>query len=802
MTTVVPVTVNETTHFRYSPASRRLVRQLALSISLLGVAAGAAPQASAASLPQPSRSLEDAQKHGATLYLELLVNQRPTSKLVAVQVRDGHYLVDADELRDAGLPLPAEMRGPVAIDSIPQVQSHYDAYGQRLLVDVPPDWLPGQTFGGAGITSRIPAQTSLGAMFNYDLYTSAPEQGRSYSSAWTDLRLFGAFGSLHNSGVYQHAYGDAQGMNEGYLRYDTGWRTSDEERMITYELGDLVTNALPWSSPVRVGGLQIARDFSVRPDVVTYPLPQFSGEAAVPTTVDLFVNGYRSSSTSVDPGPFTITNVPFINGAGNAVVVTTDALGRQVSTTVPFYVTSSLLKPGLSDYSFASGTLRRDYGLKSFSYGPAVANGSYRYGLNDYLTLESHAEGADDLALGGLGAVLRLGNLGTLNLAASHGGMQGDNGEQRVVGYQYNGRRFNFSLQRIERDSGFADLSVYDLDDYQLSRKSTQTTSSLSLERWGSVGVGYFDIEAADHSRTRLLNLSWSKPLWGNANLYLSANREIGDSNWTTALLLSIPFDLHGTLGGSIERNADKRMTRRINYSRSIPSDGGFGWDLGYTDADDADSYRQASLSWRGDSLQLQGGAYGNAGDYTRWLDMSGSVVWMDNALFAANRVPDAFVLVSTDGQPEIPVRYENQLVGSTDANGHLLVPWATAYYGAKYEIDPLNLPSAITTPEVEKRVAVKAGSGYLLRFPVQRVAAASVILRDAAGKNLPVGALVRTVNGQEAYVGWDGRVYLEHLRAENRLQVELPEGGHCTVGFSLDTAQDEVALVGPLTCH
>ena len=38
----------------------------------------------------------------------------------------------------------------------------------------------------------------------------------------------------------------------------------------------------------------------------------------------------------------TLTNVPFINGAGEAVVVTTDALGRQVSTSVPFYVTSTL----------------------------------------------------------------------------------------------------------------------------------------------------------------------------------------------------------------------------------------------------------------------------------------------------------------------------------------------------------------------------------------------------------------------------------------------------------------------------
>ncbi|MEI2684790.1 fimbria/pilus outer membrane usher protein, partial [Erwinia aphidicola] len=114
-------------------------------------------------------------------------------------------------------------------------------------------------------------------------------------------------------------------------------------------------DSLAWSSSVRLGGIQIARDFSVRPDLVTYPLPSFSGQAAVPSTVDLFVNGYKTSSNSVQPGPYSLTNMPFVNGAGNAVVVTTDAQGRRVSTTLPFYVASDLLKSGLSDFSFSAG---------------------------------------------------------------------------------------------------------------------------------------------------------------------------------------------------------------------------------------------------------------------------------------------------------------------------------------------------------------------------------------------------------------------------------------------------------------
>jgi outer membrane usher protein len=96
------------------------------------------------------------------------------------------------------------------------------------------------------------------------------------------------------------------------------------------------------------------------------------------------------------------------------------------STTVPFYVTSSLLQKGLSDFSVAAGTLRRDYGLKDFSYGTGVTSGSLRYGVSDSFTLESHAEAADSLTLGGIGGNLRLGNFGVLNSAISQSRFEGE----------------------------------------------------------------------------------------------------------------------------------------------------------------------------------------------------------------------------------------------------------------------------------------------------------------------------------------------------------------------------------------
>ncbi|MGE8414537.1 MAG: fimbria/pilus outer membrane usher protein [Pseudomonas sp.] len=781
------------------PARRPRRLQGAL-VGLWGLLLGAGLQAG--ELPPPPSSLEAVAD--AQLYLELVINQMNTGKVVAVQQRAGRLAVAAQALEENGIKLPTGQAGEVDLDGVPGLHSQYDSQGQRLLLEVPSDWLPEQFIGSRQAYPRTPALSSFGALLNYDLYLNDTDDGGTYLAAGNELRLFDTWGTLSSSGQYRRTISGSQGasLNNGYRRYDTTWRFSDDERLLTYEAGDLVSGALPWSSSVRLGGVQLSRDFAVRPDLVTYPLPQFAGQAAVPSSVDLFINGYKSSSAELQPGPYTLTNIPFINGAGEAVVVTTDALGRQVSTTVPFYVTSSLLQQGLTDFSVAAGTLRRDYTLRDFGYGPGVTSASLRHGLNDSLTLESHAEASQSLALGGLGGNLRLGQFGVLNTAFSQSRFDGNGGQQLSVGYQYSSQRYSLSYQRVQRRDQYADLTVVDSPYTSLSRRSEQLTLSLNLERFGSLGAGYFDVRAADSTRTRLLNLTWSKPLWRSSSFYLSANREIGDSQWAMQAQLVVPFDLHGSLSLSNERSKAGENRQRVNFSRSVPLEGGLGYNLGYATGDGPD-YRQADVTWRLQSVRLQAGVYGTSEAETRWADASGSLVWMDHQVFAANRIDDAFVVVSTAGYKDIPVRYENQLVGQTDKNGHLLVPWSSAYYRGKYEIDPLNLPANVQSPNVEQRVAVRRGSGYLLEFPLTRVIAASIVLVDAQQRELPLGSTVtHQQSGARAVVGWDGLVYLENLSAHNSLAVSLADGSRCQAQFDIDLQQQQIPLVGPLVCQ
>ena len=142
-------------------------------------------------------------------------------------------------------------------------------------------------------------------------------------------------------------------------------------------------------------------------------------------------------------------------------------------------------------------------------------------------------------------------------------------------------------------------------------------------------------------------------------------------------------------------------------------------------------------------------------------------------------------------------MRYENQLVGSTRDSGHLLVPWARAYYAGKYVDDPLVLPANLSATHVEQRVAVNTRSGYLLNFRLSASSAATLVLVDSQGNPLPLGSRVITDSGAASLVGWDGQTSLEGLESDNQLHVTLPSGDSCKLSLPIDTLSDAIHHLG-----
>ncbi|KAA8997041.1 fimbrial biogenesis outer membrane usher protein [Affinibrenneria salicis] len=781
----------------HRPGRRRAELGLLLAAAALLCASSPARAAEYRDLPPPPQVKPNISE--AIYYLTIVVNGRNDSGVVPVAWRDGNYYVEAAVLRRNHVRLNATQNGAVNVNRLEQVKTEYNASQQQLALTVPTSWLPEQNLQGDGGAGRIPSQSSPGLLFNYDAYYSSPRRGDDALTSWLEQRFFNDYGILSNSGTLTNSRDGNR--RDGYLRYDTSWRYSDSDKMISYQAGDIISNSLTWSNSVRMGGLRIGRNFAIRPDVVTYPLIQYNGSAALPGTLDLFINGYKASSNALNPGPFTLTNVPYINGAGEATVVTTDALGRQVSTSVPFYVSNQLLRAGLSDFDLSLGALRKDYGVKNAAYtSQPAASAIYRYGLNNALTLSGHGETVDDLYLLGAGADFTVGHWGTVSSSFSHSERNAP-GNQYSLGYSYYASLFSLSLQHMQRTSGYRDLTSWQYDS-TMSRQVNQATFSSQIfgPRNGTLGIGYFDVQARDRSRTRLTNLSYSRALWGNSTMYLALNKTLGSENYSAQLQLIIPLSIGGNVNTGVQRNSEGRYTTRVGMSKSAPSEGGIGWNAAWSEG--SSDYRQASLTWRAPYATLQGGAYGERGDINAWADASGSLIYMAGALFPSNRINDAFIVVDTGGYPDVPVRYENRSMGTTNKRGHLLVPWVNANYPAKVEIDPLQLPADVETPKVEARVAVKEGSGMLVSFPVERVLSANIVLHNGDEQPIAPGTPVTNEdNGESTLSGHQGLVYFSHLRNVNHLRFRQQDGHTCRATFSLPDTSRSMARVGPLTC-
>ncbi|WP_409158990.1 fimbria/pilus outer membrane usher protein [Pectobacterium sp. B2J-2] len=752
-------------------------------------------------LPAPPSAMPSLSE--SVYYLTLSVNGQSNNTVIPVTYRDGSYYVDAATLRQNHVRLSEQSVGQVNISTLSDVTVDYDQAIQQLKLTVPMHWLPEQSVDGGGLDmASFPARSSPGLLFNYNLYYTSPRSNSDSLSSWMEQRLFSPYGILSNTGIYYFTSGNNTSQQDGYQRFDTYWRYNDNERLITYQVGDLISNSLTWSNSVRMGGLRVARNFGLRPDIVTYPMLQYTGTAAVPSTLDLFINGYKANSTNLNAGPFTLTNTPYLNGAGEATVITTDAQGRQISTTIPFYVSNTLLRAGLSDFDLSVGVLRQDYGIQNNSYtdDPAVS-GIYRYGLTNKLTVSAHGEAVQELYLLGAGMDFTVGRWGTLSSSYSQSEKEAT-GHQYTTGYSYYSSAFGLSVQHAKRSEAYRDLTAV-LTEGRLSRESYQATISSQLfgEGNGSFGVGYFDIRAYDSTRTRLLNLSFSRQVWQDSSIYLAFNKSLGENGYSAQLQFVMPFGRNGSINAGVQRDSNGDYSPRVGVNRTAPTEGGLGWNAAYGTG--RTPYHQGALDWRGPYATIAGGTYGNEGNTTQWGELSGSLIYMNGGLFPSNRINDAFIVVDTEGYPDVPVKYENQLVGKTNKRGHLLVPWAVSNYPAKVEIDTLQLPANVTTPQVESRVSVKEGSGTIVKFPVHAVRSANIMLRNTDGNPLTVGTwITEEISGDTTISGYDGLAYFANLGTANRLRFKQEDGQLCQVEFSLPESQTMMATIGPLICQ
>lgn len=784
---------------------------LMATLSALSKDAGAqqSPDGSvvAADIPRAqARSHDDEQ----VLYLEVVLNRTRQARLTRFVLRDGHLHARPADLRGMGFAL-ADHDGAdeIALDALSGVQARYDNANQRIDIEAPLSLLSLATtrLNIRGVVVAPVTATAPGLLLNYDLYASH-DSGSSGLTASGELRAFGIGPGVYSTSVVARGYRTRDdGWHGEHVRLLSSWELSFPDAALTLTVGDAYSGFMDWTRPVRLGGVQIGRNFGLQPYRVTTPLPTFLGEVAVPSVVDLYVDGVRQYRGEVPVGPFQLSTVPGVDGAGNAQLLITDAYGRMRSLDLPFYSTRSLLARGLSDWSLSVGLVREDYGIRSFSYASEpVASASLRYGVSDKLTLESHAEAGGGLRNAGLGGVWLIGRAGVVGLSHARSRLDNARGSQTAWSYAWNNGRYNLSVDSQRTRGDYRDIaSLYgppppDISERALAGVNIAWLGNLSLShvRLRQAGDPTSPWRAID---ARYLGVTWTRSFGRDWSANLSYQRNLDDAKDRSLFIgLAVALDGDRRLDTSWQRSGG-RDSALADLSRPIPGDGGAGWRVQVQTGDGGDG-GLAEAGWLTDHGRLGMGLAHRDGAGYGYAQASGGLVWMGGRGFATRRVDDAFAVVSTDGIADVPVRLENRPIGRTDADGLLLVVPLNAWQRNKLSIDPMVLPAAMRIADTERIATPSDRAGARVRFAIAPVRAALVVLHDGAGRPLPVGTRVRRLGGTaETIIGYDGEAYLEGLETSNRLQVRTSSGS-CAVRFDYPDATNGIPRIGPLRCE
>ncbi|OAE38883.1 fimbrial assembly protein [Brucella intermedia] len=757
------------------------------------------------------------------LYLEVFINDA-SMKLIGNfrQMPDGGLASTPEELTEVGLKPVDSARsddGLVRLDRLPNVSYKIDEQAQHLYITTDDNARAPKVIDIAGNDKedRLKPEAGFGGVLNYTVFASSNtlfdddvELFQGVSGGF-DARIFSPFGTLSQSFISGYSNNEL----DAFTRLNSTWSYSDPKRLVTYKAGDFITGGTSWTRPVYLGGLQVSRNFSLRSDLVTMPLPSFAGTAAVPSTLEVYTQNARTYTGTVGAGPFQVVNLPAFTGSGEARVVLRDSLGRETVATLPFYESKMLLRKGLLDFSAEVGFPRRNFGIESNDYDERLMGvATARYGMSDWLTLEAHIEGGEDLFNGGIGLAFPLGHFGAASIAAAGSYSDGQTGSLLNASIELSYKDWTL-YGRVQRAFGdYQDIASISaepsFDNNGLPTFSAGVPRALDQVSVGvpmpldmsSLNLSYTHLTDADGERSSIVGLSYSQQVFKRSTIYATAFTDL-DKNDSFGVFagLSVPFDNNITATSGVESGPDgTNVVADIVKSERLEN-GSVGWRLRTSEGRVAN--RSASASYRSPFARFEAGVQQVDDDVRATAQIDGAIAVAGGGVFATNRIDDAFAVVDV-GAPDVDVQYQNRPIGKTNGRGKIIVPDMRSYEPNTVSIDPSNLPVDAEIPQTKETVMPADRSGVVVKFGVTRGSEAALVsFVDANGTSLPVG-LTGTLegNGDTFAIGYDGETYIRGLQSSNVAVIGRDDGSSCRAVFPYRSNPGQQVAIRKVVCQ
>ena len=424
------------------------------------------------------------------------------TKIAAVPVDNGYIPITA--LKDAGLGAKID---PLTLSLSLNVPGELR---KAQVVDLKGHGAPPVTGVGAAVT---PATVS--SYINAHALQDYVHNGATPGIQPLSLGLDGAID--YKGEVLQSTFNYVSADSRRWQRGDTRFVHDDPERAMRYQLGDLLYSLAGLQTSSALGGLSVARDYTLQPYTNIQPAGQQQFILTSPSKVEVDVNGRPTQVIQLPAGRYDIRNFPFAQGANDVNLKITDQSGRVTTTTVPFFFDSTLLDAGVTQFNYAVGLpMQTDNGLRRYPGRFPSFTMFHRLGVTDAITAGVNAQGNERQEMVGL-------ELGT---ATPVGNLHFDVAGSRTADFGY-----DYAAQAQYSYSNISETGV---------ARNLITQVSFTGDRFSTLGT-----TAPANTSKIAVSTRYSQPLL---------------------------YDVYGGIGGTyqVNRNKDNSYNFDVNFRRNI----------------------------------------------------------------------------------------------------------------------------------------------------------------------------------------------------------------------------------------
>jgi outer membrane usher protein len=730
-----------------------------------------------------------------TIVVRVRLNSQDKGDVFAQRQADGSFLIRAVDLKAMGFRDPngevtqVEDEPYITLNSMRGVSLEFKEADLTLSISAEPALLEVSTFAMPGYhrKPRLSIDEHNSGFFNYAFTSShATEAGSTLNFAGEGGWRFGDYGLVTSGTTVENTDGTRK-----FVRLLSSVTHDDRDSLRRTVVGDFFTLA-PDSSGVALGGISISKVFGLNPYFIQFPLQSVGGTAALPSELEIYVDGQRLRTEKLQPGEFQVQDLLAYGGARNVQLVLRDPFGRTQQLDYSLYFSDQPLRTGLHEYSYNAGAIRRRYGVESNQYGPPAATMFHRYGLSNAITLGVQAAGKEKFASAGPSATVMLGNAGVLTLVASASSTGSVNGQSGRVAYAYQTSNWNFSAS-LRRDS--PDYAVLGDPPVLTNRKAEDTVSAsyhlapgtVSLSR--SIYSTHNVVASAAISTLppwvvlnidsrRITTLSYSTPLIpGRASLSASLNRIDDSRGARTDFFVGAIFFFDKDYSASASFRDDSVKTTTLQLTKNQPIGEGMGFRLSadHVSQPGNSTNFQADVQYNAPAAILRAElAHSRLGDGRNVdgarLSLAGGVGFAGGQVAVGRPITGSFGIVKVGDLPDVEVSVNGQPIGKTDWKGTVFIPTLMPYYDNDVAIAAESLPLEYSMSTNLKTVSPSPHAGSVLSFEVKKIQAVTGRLNYAAApggvkpvefKELMVEVGTKQLRSQ---TGRNGEFYLEDL--------------------------------------